>query len=126
MEEDIKNLEELKKEYIINGSVSISILSGAKYINSINNILSILKQLEEERNTYRRQLNDVFSRGFIHKDKIKEQIEWLDNDIKNTKRKIAEEQIYYDDIRKVRLKAYCTKSNEIKNRLKELLGEENK
>ncbi len=90
----------------------------------VENTLNYIEQLEEERNTYRRQLNDAFSRGFIHKDKIKEQIEWLDNDIKNTKRKIAEEQIYYDDIRKVRLKAYCTKSNEIKNRLKkELLGE---
>ena len=117
MEEDIENVKfiirNLRAQYY-----------NERFVSSLENVLSRLKQLEEERNTYRRQLNDVFSRGFIHKDKIKEQIEWLDNDIKNTKRKIAEEQIYYDDIRKVRLKTYCTKSNEIKNRLKKLLGEE--
>ena len=41
-----------------------------------------LKQLEEERNTYRKQLNDVFSRGFIHKDKIKEKNKNLEGKLK--------------------------------------------
>ena len=60
----------------------------------------------------------------IPKSKVEEQIQWLDNDIKNTKEKIKREQIYWDDIRKIRLKAYNTKSNEIRNRLQELLEEE--
>lgn len=41
-----------------------------------------LKQVEEERNPYRKQLNDAFSRGFIHKDKIKEKIEELKEELK--------------------------------------------
>ena len=120
VENTLNYIEQLEKENKELLEVKISA--------SAHNQIEKLKQENEELKNLANNKQWIYpcyvAQNYIHRDKIKEQTEWLDNDIKNTKRKIAEEQIYYDDIRKVRLKAYCTKSNEIKNRLKELLGEE--
>lgn len=42
------------------------------------------KEIKEERNTYRRQLNDAFTRGFIHKDSIKVKLAEAEQELKNT------------------------------------------
>lgn len=50
--------------------------------------LSLLKKLEqkdkqiqelEENHTQRKQLNDAFEKGFIHKDKVKETLEYIED-----------------------------------------------
>lgn len=43
------------------------------------------KEIKEERNTYRRQLNDAFTRGFIHKDSIKVKLAEAEKKIKHYK-----------------------------------------
>jgi hypothetical protein len=63
----------------------------------------------------------------IPKSKIEEQINWLDNDIKNTKYKLEHGKTYPNYIgehRRLRMKAFITKSKEIKQRLQDLLREE--
>lgn len=40
-------------------------------------VLKELKRLQEENVIQRKQLNDAFDRGFIHKDKIREKMEEL-------------------------------------------------
>ena len=38
-----------------------------------------IKELEEENHIQRKQLNDAFERGFIHKDKVKEALEYIED-----------------------------------------------
>ena len=38
-----------------------------------------IQELEEENHIQRKQLNDAFERGFIHKDKVKETLEYIED-----------------------------------------------
>ena len=38
-----------------------------------------IQELEEENHIQRKQLNDAFERGFIHKDKVKEALEYIED-----------------------------------------------
>jgi hypothetical protein len=54
--------------------------------------------------------------------KIRSLIYQIENDVKKTKQKMQDES-YIDRYRKLRLRAYNTKSNEIIKRLNKILGE---
>lgn len=143
MKEDIEILEEMIKRLdkncfdiyrkAKNTEDYLGTITG-KEIISVENLLTRYKELEEENRGLRifkemaiYRLDVIEPRELISKSKIKEQIKWLDNDIKNTKTKMKEEQTfpnYLSDYRKERMKAYITKSKEIKERLQELLREE--
>lgn len=53
---------------------------------TIQRLQKRIEELEEENKIYRKQLNDAFDRGFIHKDKIEEIIQKLDVDIERNNR----------------------------------------
>ena len=125
MEEDIKILE----EYINCG------FNENEEIRAIKNLLTRYKQLEEENRGLKifkemtiYRLDVIEPRELISKSKIEEQIKWLDNDIKNTKNKLEEGKRpypnYIGEHRRLRMKAFITKSKEIKQRLQDLLREE--
>lgn len=122
MEEDIEILEDmLNKESSIykrnrRGNKEIKFEVNSNYYNAIENILTSYKQLEEERNTYRRQLNNAFDRGFIHKDKVKEKIK----EINKSKMYIVTSPVHNRD-EKLEI---LTRNRIKKEILEELLGEE--
>lgn len=98
--------------------------------NSISNILNLIKSKtihlsdEEYRKVIENAQKDIKKK---YEDKIKEQIEWLEKDIERTKISTKfqkEPNIIYEDIRKVRLRAFNTKSKEIIRRLKNIVGED--
>lgn len=60
-----------------------------KKIMELENKVKELEEVTQERDMYRKQLNDAFSNGFIHKSKIEDKIEELKNHLK-----IAEANIY--------------------------------
>ena len=98
------------------------------------------KQLEEESKHYKKYAVMMTTEGliingvkfaiddYIPKSKIEEQINWLDNDIKNTKHKLEEGKRpypnYIGEHRRLRMKTFITKSKEIRDRLKRILEEE--
>lgn len=70
-EQDIQNLEEiinLCKNEIDNDDKNISATLDLEDLKSLSNVLSRYK-------SYRKQLNDAFTNGYIHKEKVKETIE---------------------------------------------------
>lgn len=72
--------------------------------------------------------NGIFKEKFIHESKLKEEIRKIKYDIAKTKEKIKEENTfpkYMSKWRKIRLDAFITKSNEIKERLEKILYERN-
>lgn len=69
LEEAIKRLEHIDRYYDCNNYYS-------KYdLDCIETVLKELERLQEENRQQRWQLNSVFEKGFIHKDKIREKIE---------------------------------------------------
>lgn len=69
MEEDIKILKGIIELY--RSSNELPYKFNGNIIQAIENLINRVKKLEEENRTQRRQLNSVFDRGFIHKDKVK-------------------------------------------------------
>ena len=70
-----------------------------KECNAIENLLKErqsdkerIKELEEERDLYRSQVNSAFDRGFIHISKIEEMLEELDKEEKELQDSISEEE----------------------------------
>lgn len=107
----------------------------AVYNNSIKGLLALYKQEKEKnkkiknatlcvvgRRTGKEATQKIYLKEYINKNKIKEIIKQLENDIKKTRdKKYRAPGEYISDYDKVRLKAYITKSEEIKNRLLELI-----
>ena len=136
--EDVGYLRE-ENDYIIYNNAIQGLLDLYKKEKEKNEELSIIKEeikvlqinglMDEQyivianwnlKNTsYKHLLDD-----YISKDKIKEIIKQLENDIKKTRdKKYRAPGEYISDYDKVRLKAYITKTEEIKKRLQELVEE---
>lgn len=107
-----------------------------EYNQSVGTVLDYIKELEngevEKTNLKIAELECKLVElqkeieNSVSKDKVKEQIEWLENDIRKTKeniRKGNEIRTYINGYRKLRMKAFNTKSKEIKKRLENLLEE---
>lgn len=141
MEEDLKILEErvttLKrhiKNYEESDCKTNVYQQLVKECRALENLLTRYKEMAEENRGLKifkemtiYRLDVIEPRELISKSKIEEQIKWLDNDIKNTKTKMKEEQTfpnYLSDYRKARMKAFITKSKEIKERLQDLIGKD--
>lgn len=87
--EDLEVLEERIFHYEINkkiGTVDKMVPGAVKENEAIKHLLAEreqkdkrIKELEEENYIQRRQLNDAFMRGFIHKDKVKEALEYIED-----------------------------------------------
>lgn len=73
-EEDIKILKELGQKYYKNGEIKIKALSGAKYIWTLQNLLSdykrVLKENEELKNDYENLSNSVVVKNHCIKNSI--------------------------------------------------------
>lgn len=114
MEEDIKILERFIKQ-IKTDKFYEDNNGWSGYYNTELKILSqAIENVLEDNQTMRRQLNDAFNRGFIHKEKIKAKIEELEKLIfsVNTKEpKIDAEEYYryinYVEILKELLESEC-------------------
>ena len=52
-----------------------------QYIDQLENKVKEVEEVAQERDMYKKQLNDAFSRGFIHKSKIEEKIQEKKNRI---------------------------------------------
>lgn len=107
MEEDIKILESIVKvnKDFLQGVENQTI--NQREIQAIENLIARNKELESALN------------NSVSNDEIKEVIQRIDYDVKKTREVKLER---YSDYDRVRLKAYITKSNEIKRRLQELLN----
>lgn len=76
LEEAINFLEKMLKEYKTFGDLDNPEFEDTEKIyKQIETVLKELERLQEENSIQRTQLNDAFSNGFIHKDKIREKIE---------------------------------------------------
>lgn len=74
-----------------------------------------------------KSMRKIFEEYKRLKNEIQEQIKWLENDIEKTKVSTKAEKepcLKYDDFRKVRLRAFNTKSKEMIRRLKNILKED--
>lgn len=81
-----KELEEAIKRALITKHRGTTLIS----VEILETVLKELKRLQEENNIQRKQLNDAFSNGFIHKDKIREKIEELKMELNNSSETIAD------------------------------------
>ena len=127
MEEDLKILE--KGIYYFNKAQELLIkkqdgfeVRDINFMKALENLLTRYKQLEAYYKCERNLFDD-----YIPVSKVEEQIKWLDNDIKNTKYKLEHGKTYPNYIgehRRLRMKAFITKSKEIKERLQDLIGKE--
>lgn len=93
-----------------------------KIINMIDFLVDEFNRLEDiEDRKVQIEYNKVFNKGVKSvEDKIRNLINCLDADIQNIT-KVKNENGYIDDYKRNRLKAYKTKTREIKTRLEELL-----
>ena len=88
LEELKKNLDEIIKEPLGKDEMSNGNLYeyergyelDLQEIQAISNLISENKELKEERDMYRSQVNSAFKNGFIHKSKIKEKIKELEKE----------------------------------------------
>ena len=126
--EKFKSLKDYKRTYYGYTWFKVEVCADEETKDAIDTILSELERLQnkESKNqntiSYKAGVND----SIYWQTRIKEQIRWLKNDIKNTKEKMQQESTfpnYLNDYRRVRMKAYNTKSNEMIRRLEDILKE---
>lgn len=61
-----------------------------EYLNEdAKRLFEAIMTIADERDMYRRQVNDAFDRGWIHKDKIREKIKQCENEMKKCPREIV-------------------------------------
>lgn len=138
----IKDLKEMNKELEIELDKTADLLNTCnKRLESISRelgltnedtcgyvyeeILEEIKQIKEDECTATKC--QIITQNYIRKDKIKELINQLEYDEQKTRNikytRGTNHTQYLSEYDKIRLKAYITKTKEIKNRLKELLEE---
>ena len=76
---DYKKVQEKYKDDEIQAEIERSCYFEEVPYQAIEILIAEYKELKEERDIYRSQLNSAFSNGFIHKSKVEEKIEAILN-----------------------------------------------
>ena len=85
IEEDIKFIDEMIKEYNTFGDLDNPDYEDTdRTYKAIENILKKIKELEEENKIQRKQIMSAYNRGWIPKEKVKDEIEALRKMLKAT------------------------------------------